>query len=250
MTSTYHPTQSALRSFAAGTLAERVAEEVYAHLGDCSACRTRFSSIRAIRADFDAAWDSFISQLRMGSRPLAESSPLTLGTLVRGLLDDARHLAIAASDRVSKAGEGLFDVAFVPRYQGAAGVRGVTGTDSLSQSAADLVATGNDADALKELEKIRQIDPTVASVARVELRIQGSRAGEVIVDSNRSTVAVLLYPHLVPSGRYFAQIEQPDQPTRRTELEPVEGAPYLLAEFDGLSTGRFALGVARLQEDL
>lgn len=250
MNSTYHPTQSALRNFAAGALPETVAEELYAHLGDCSACRTRYFSLRSIRADFDAAWDVFVSHARqMAGAPL-ESNPLVLGVLVRGVVDGVRRLAMAASDRVSKASEGLFDAAFVPRYQGAAGVRGASGTDSVSQDAADMVSRGADDEALVELEKIRRIDPAAAAVARVELRLEGTRAGEIIVDSNRSMVSVLLYPHLVPTGRYIAQIEQPENPTRRLELQPVEGAPYLLAEFESVSTGRFALGIARVEEEI
>jgi hypothetical protein len=114
-----------------------------------------------------------------------------------------------------------------------------------TEEASRLCSEGDDGSAVDRLVEAAQTDPNAAASATVDLLSGTEIMGKVVVDSDRGSVSLLVYPEALGSARAMAVLEpsQAGGPVQRVFLEPVEEADYLLAEFEDVSDGAFTLGV-------
>jgi hypothetical protein len=235
-----HPTQEDLITFAAGRSTPTDAERLFGHLDGCDACASRFEAVQRIRSDFEGTWSGFVAEMRARTAP-ASGRVSELDVAIRGLLDGARRLATAALDQVAGAAQGLagFEATFRPVY-GGVGAPGDEGEAArLAERAAALCGTRDDRSSLAALEEARRLDARTGAVARLDLRVEGRRVGEVVVDARRRSVSVLV-DEGHPGGEAVL-ITGDGSPERTARLETVEGASHLLAEFEDVTAGWFSL---------
>jgi hypothetical protein len=162
--------------------------------------------------------------------------------IIHGLLDGVRGLATAGTKAEGPWG---IKAAFVPAYSGVADP-GKAGVDKLSEEASKLLSKGDEVEALKVLSRVVGMDPEAAASVKLDLILGGKVIGQVSLHARRRAVSVLVHPDRLKAENSNAVIEfagENPPPSMRRKLAPVEGASYLLAEFEDLPDGRFALGL-------
>jgi hypothetical protein len=242
-----HPKQENMLAFASGRADETDAESIYSHLAECETCTERVDALNRLRADFDGSWDAFIEEvgLRLAHRTArATAKTPAIALALRGILDGSRRLATAARDHVSGALEAgrEIQVVFVPAYQGVADPEGGEEAKRYTEEASTLCLDGEVDEALERLAQAANRDPAAAAAAQLDFVSAEGVIGRVIVDASRKSVALLVYPDVFGHDHGTAVLELVDDPAeskRRQPLQPVEGAPYLLAEFEELPDGAF-----------
>ena len=110
----------------------------------------------------------------------------------------------------------------------------------MAPAPADRRATGTSRDGL-----LARLAPVV-TVAGYDLEdVSVTAAGKrslvrVIVDADRASVSVLVYPDVLEGATGRVVFEQAGQ-VQKLELQPVEGAVYLMSELEGLDEGPFSI---------
>lgn len=241
-----HLSQKQLIAFAAGRSGAREAERAYGHLDACDACAQRLEAVRRIRSDFDGSWDEFLTELatRVEAWETSAATEVFAGVelAIRGVLDEGRRLATAALDRVTGAvGDlGSLDAAFQPAYSGVGDPATAGEAADLTQQASALCGEGKDDEAVRRLERAAGLDPRAGASAGLSVLAGGRKVGEVVVDARRRSVSVLL--DLDHAGVQAVLSHGSGRiPDMSSELQPVEGASYALAEFENVPAGPFSL---------
>lgn len=237
-----HPDQRQILEFLGGRASESDAEALYAHLDSCGACAERVATLRELAADFDGAWEDFLEEARFRAEAKAQAAgaPARWELVVSGLLDGARRLSTLAAAGVSGAVRSICpEPVLVPAYAGA-GSPGWAGVADLALAASTHCRAGRPAEALAALDEIGRRFPAAAASGMMELRAPEGILGRVVVDSHRRVVAVMVDRARLPHVEGWAEMETEDA-TRRVPLEPVEGARYLLAEFEQVPSAPFRL---------
>lgn len=246
-----HPKQDQMLEFASGQAGEADAEGIYSHLAECDPCSGRLNAIQRLRSDFEGSWNAFIEEvgLRLANqaawaRPKAEKRP-GLALALRGILNGSRKLATAAREGVSGAlaGEEIQAV-FVPAYQGVADPEGGEEARRFAEEASTLCLDGDVARALDRLEKAANADAAAAAAAQIDFMSGTTVIGRIVVDAVRRSVSLMIYPDVFGGDSGSVVLEMTDAPEvqkRRTSLLRVEGAPYLMAEFEDLPDSAFSL---------
>ena len=203
-----HASQPLLLQLANGTLGGDDAGELFGHLAHCAPCRTRLEALRTLRDDAGGAW---VSRRR------------ALCFALRLVVDRARQIAAITADRDGGSGVagGLFTLAPAPLPRGIA--------DSTPAA------------------KISGATP------RVEMSVRGPGIGSatVVADARRNAISILLYPIAGQSAAELRETRHPratlrapeGDPVHRAPFELVEGAAYLLAEFEQLAQADWTLGL-------
>ncbi len=239
-----HPLQDDLLEFAAGILDPGRAETLYAHLGHCTPCTDRVTTIRAIRADFEGSWAAFMEEyaLRASLAGAAPSPAADLALRVRGILDGGKRLAAAAVERLTGATGGL-DAAFVPAYSGVGDPERSQEAARLAEEASRHCGAGDLQAAVRALEAASRVDPEAGASVTLNVLRDGNVVGKVVVHAGRRALSVLVDPTLAGfrTGRVVLETEALEP--RSVMLEPVEGAAYLLAEFEDVPDGAFSVGL-------
>ena len=211
-----HVASETLAQFVAGTLPADASADVFGHLAFCEDCRLRVHALRTIAADPESAWN----RLAGGGDDAGAGN---LWATLRIVVDAVRGLASItvahAGDALSGGGGG--NVAPMPRA----------------------ILVGDDA----------SVGRVAADEPRVEMRLEDAAFGAatVVADARRDAIAVLLYPHAGREARQQLLDRRPravliDDHGRRCHLagfEPVEGADYLLAEFEHPDGTTWTLGL-------
>ena len=247
-----HPKQDRMLEFASGQAGQADAERIYSHLADCDPCSERLSAIQRLRSDFEGSWNAFIEEvgLRLANqavwaRPKTEKKP-GLALALRGILDGSRRLATAARENVSgvlEAGKEIQAV-FVPAYQGVADPEGGEEGRRFAEKASTLCLDGEVSRALEELEKAANADAAVAAAAQIDFVSKAGVVGRAVVDSVRRSVSLMVYPEVFGHDSGTVVLDLTDAPgvsSRRAPLLRIEGAPYLMAEFEDVPDGAFTL---------
>lgn len=206
---TEHLTTSGILDLLRGELEAPSVQETYGHLAYCDACAGRVRAAIDIHGDFDGAWSEFVASFR------GERFSLSISLI----LDQARAAARIASNLLGSlsAAHDLYSITPVALPAGA----GESGKPFLTPMA--------------------------------EIQILGPRIGSatVVADAGRNVVSVLLRPppgmaletfhaELAPRAVLF----DPERDLRHeSRFTLVEGADYLLAEFEGLEQARWILGL-------
>lgn len=217
-----HCPQALLVQFVAGTLAGAAADDVFGHLSFCGACRTRVMALRALATRPDRAWDVFEATAEH-TVPAHAFARRATWAAVRVVVDRAKGMAAIAMNDVEAFVSGTGTYRAFPVIHGA--------------GVGDPVPVG----------RVSTDDP------RVELRLEGPEIGSatVVADARRNAIAVLLY---APPGSDAAQLHADRQPRaalmdphgrrcHEARFEIVEGAEYLLAEFEQLEAEEWVLGL-------
>jgi hypothetical protein len=248
-----HVDQDRLLAFAAGRADAGEAERLFEHLDACEACAGRYAAIRRIREDFEGSWDEFLAEwthrIAAGELPATAARAAAAETFagielaLRGVLDEGRRLATAAVERVSGtlAGLGALGGELRPAYSGVADPAAGRAAD-LAARASELWAQGREQEAMGALQEAAGLDARAAGRAEVALRAGGRPAGEIVVDARRRSVTVLVDLGDRGAGAYVLLEHGSGKiPEMRSDLRPVPGARYLLAEFENVPTGPFTV---------
>jgi hypothetical protein len=194
-----------------GELPAESAPEVFGHLAFCEECRTRVHALRAIAKDPGAAWERMAA---IGvDAPAGGAAPSrSFRAMVHVVVDAARNMASVTLENIGDA---------------------ITNADLFTaMPASGGILVGNAA-------PLGRVD---ADEPRVEMRLESVEFGTatVVADARRHAIAVLLKPLAGADARQHLLDRRPravlidDGGCRRHEanFEPVEGATYLLAEFE------------------
>ena len=237
-----HPSQDRLLRYATGESTEDEAERVIGHLDGCRTCEERVVALRALRHDFDGAWESFLEEATFRSAlPHALARKALVEATFLGWLGKANRFATAAMERLTASGEAAgLKAAFVPVYSGVASPEASAAAIKEAEAASQACARGDNDAALAHLERASARDPQVSSSAGIDLLLGERVAGRVVVDAERASVSVLVYPDVLDGAAGRIVFEQAGT-TRQLALQPVAGASYLLAELEGLGDGPFSI---------
>jgi len=245
-----HPKQDDLLEFAAGRSQESAAERLYTHLGICDACTDRFDVIRRIRMDFEGSWDEFLQEFKARQilmAPLAEAAEAprrAFDLVIRAVLDGTRRIATAAAEGLSGAlGSGKLEAAYVPAYSGVGDPERAKDASRMAEEASRLLSQGNVEAAIEKLIEASKAAPDAGGAATLNLLSGGSLVGKLVVHAGRRAVSVLVNPDLIGSGGVVAVLTGEGGLEKRIPLLRVEGASYLLAEFENLPDGSFSIGI-------
>lgn len=249
MNDRHHPDRDLLLGFAAGTAPPSAVDQIYQHLAECAACTERYQAIRVIRSDFEAAWGRFAGEAEGrrapegGAATTAGDAAPWLDFVILGVLDGARRLAGAAAGvaAVLRGDEPLQGIA-LPAYSGVGDPAVDSDSRRVMEEAAAACGRGAFDAALGKLAEAARLNPAASQTGRVQLRLRGRVVGEVIVDARRTSVSVLIDPEASGIAGGWVTLSRPDDPVdREAALEPVEGSPHLLAEFENLPDGSFMI---------
>lgn len=203
--------------------------EVYGHLAFCEDCAGLIRALSEVRGDFEAAWEGFLATLAgTGGLPASSAAPAPIGS------------EAAAASRVSVALRVLVDRA---RAIAAIATEGAAGLPSLGPFRITPVALPAGAG-----DPNRSVDSTLAEIQIVAPTI-GSAT--VVADAKRNAISVLLRP---PAGMALADMLRDLSPRailmdpegrrrRESTFMSVEGADYLLAEFEQLEQIHWVIGL-------
>lgn len=231
-----HFVQPVLIRFLGGSLPSSEASELFGHLAYCDECHVRLEALRELRANPETVWDELLEALRArrasaGSseraKDRAEQSARgahsAFGIAVRLVVDRARGVATIAA-------QSLDALSSVPGLYRALPVSGHVGVGDPRPLAEDS-----------------------GGQPRVEVQVIGPGIGSatIVADARRNAVSVLLIPPVRMSPEELLASRHPravlrnrdDSVVRETPLERVEGAAYLLAEFEQLEDVEWVLGL-------
>ncbi|HET9233288.1 MAG TPA: hypothetical protein VFP10_04040 [Candidatus Eisenbacteria bacterium] len=237
-----HPSQDRLLRYATGDSTEDEAERVIGHLDGCRTCEERVVALRALRHDFEGAWESFLEEASFrGSLPQAVARKAQVEATFLGWLGKANRFATAAMERLTATGEAAgLKAAFVPVYSGVASPEASAAAIKDAEAASEACARGDNDAALEHLRRASSRDPQVSSSAGIDLLLGERVAGRVVVDAERASISVLVYPDVLEGAKGRIVFEQAGT-KRELNLQSVPGAAYLLAELEGLGDGPFSI---------
>jgi hypothetical protein len=245
-----HPKQDDLLEFAAGRVEELSAERLYTHLGICDSCTDRMDVIRRIRMDFEGSWDEFLQEFKARQffvAPLADPALARQGAfdlVIRGVLDGARRIATAAAEGLAGAlGTGKLEAAYAPSYSGVGDPERAKDASRMAEEASKLLSQGNVEAAIDKLIEASKTAPDAGGAATLNLLSGGTLVGKLVIHAGRRAVSVLVNPDLVGSTQVTAVLMGEGGLEKRVPLLRVEGASYLLAEFEELPDGTFSIGI-------
>ena len=233
-----HPNQDRLLSYTAGKASEQDAERIISHLDQCDVCEERVQALQAIRDQFEETWDSFLAEARhRASIPRPVRTTSVVEATVRGWLARTNRLATAAVERLTASGQvaGL-QAAFVPVYSGVASPEASAAAVLEAEAASAACAKGDDKAAEEHLRRAAAKDPDTPASAGIDFQVGNRVAGRIVVDAARGSISVLVYPEVVGSESAVAVLSG-----KKAELRAVEGATYLLAEFEDVPEGPFTV---------
>jgi hypothetical protein len=256
-----HLSQRALIELLEGRLAEDRAREALGHLATCGRCGERLQALRAARGAFGEAWDRFEQWLATGEgsewefavagtkEAASQGMPFTIA--LRVLIDGAQGMASVGRQVVRElvdemSGETLGPLTLCPAYSGVGDPDRVVEAESLREEASTRCAEGNMQAARAALEEAKQIAPQAADAAEVEGALPDGDQIQVSVNAARGTIAVVVRPSgraVAESPRRAVLLDESRQPVSEAPLEPVEGADYLLAEFENVGDGSWIIGL-------
>jgi hypothetical protein len=246
-----HPTPEQLIGFVRGHAEEAEVESMYRHLAECEVCTQRQQVIRLLHKDFDGSWDEFLDEVRahleareseVAERSAAQSPGLELS--IRGILDGTRRLASAvATALLDPARPGRLTGALAPAHGGVGDAQPHAARE-LIEAASDCCARGDHDGAIASLIKAAGSDPAAVDSVTIDLLAGERNVGVVVVQASDRSITVLVHPDRVGSRRCLATLnaEHDDRALQtRLQLQPVEGADYLLAEFRDVPDGPFTI---------
>jgi anti-sigma factor RsiW len=236
-----HPNQDRLLSYTAGTASEQDAERIISHLDQCEVCEERVVALRTMRDQFEETWESFLAEARhRASIPRPVRTTSVVEATVRGWLARTNQLATAAVERLTASGPAAgLQAAFAPVYSGVANPEASAAAVLEAEAASEACGRGDNRAAEEHLRRAAAKDREVSRSAGIDLKIDNRTAGRVVVDAGRGSISVLVYPDVLGSESATAVFL--GAKTRREILQPVEGATYLLAEFEDVPEGAFSV---------
>ena len=243
-----HPSQNRLLQYAGGASTEDDAERIIGHLDGCRTCRERVAALRTLSQDFEGAWDSFIEEAAYRTTlPVAVERKALVEATIRGWFGRANHLATAAMERLTVTGSATgLRASFVPVYSGVASPEASAAAIQEAEAASQACGRGETEAAEEHLRRAASRDPQVSTSAGIDLHLGDRVAGRIVVDSVRGSVSVLVYPDILEGATGPVIFEQAGT-LRKSELKPIAGAPYLLAELEGLADGPFSVRLELLE---
>ncbi len=239
-----HPGRDTLLAFVSGRTDDADAEAVYQHIAECPRCERRVDALRVLRDRFDESWSFFESVLGDVALSFEEkrfrASTNAIVVDFKGLIDAGRRLAIAARNTVADAAAqaaGAFDGRLAPAYGGVGDVPAGDPATPHVERAAELIGAADVDAARAELETAHARDPRSTGVVELDLTWHDEVCGKLVVNAPRRRLSVLVHPRAeFAAGAVRLRGEGYDE---HRALEPVEGAAYLLAEFDAVPDGAF-----------
>lgn len=218
-----HIPQPALVQFATRALPDDAAEALFGHLAFCGACRTRLEAIRELTRESDPISSTLASQTEEPVTSSRVPCPAGVWASLRIVMDRARGIGGIAIDDLRSLATSPSGLRIKP-----------------------IVRTTGVGDAMR-------LDEPTPGDLYVELKLDGPAVGSasIIADPARGSVAVLLRP---PDGITPLRLHEDRKPRaalvddegRRHQegpLVPVQGAAYLLAEFEHVEDGNWTLSL-------
>jgi len=211
----------------AGELDEREVGDVYGHVADCAECRATIAALREARLDPESVLVNSAEWLARQRSPQTERKVPTETMRFRFgfeiVVDPVRNLAVIALESL----------------------------DALSRAPG--LYRGESIRAASAAGDPRPVARSSPPPPRVEVAVHGPGFGSatVVADARRNAVSVILRPGAGESaaarlrGRAPRAVLMSREGSRRHEMPfaAVEGATYLLAEFEDLDESEWILGL-------
>lgn len=228
-----HPGQARLVALLDRRLDSSEAGEIYGHLAFCEDCAGVVRALSEVREDFDAAWAEFTATLARDARQrLEDSAPEIFGHGSKDVVRSGRFAV--ALDVFVDGSRSLAEIA-------AQGIKSLSlALDLFQLVPMDLPRGAGDRSA-----------PKTPDLAEIQILGPGIGSATVVADARRRAISILLHP---PEGMTLDSMLR-DHAPRAVLLRPggerrseslfalIEGADYLLAEFENLDQVSWIVGL-------
>jgi hypothetical protein len=260
-----HPCDGAFLRYVADRPSDQERLAIDAHAADCPECRRRLQALLYARENLSALAASWTAaehgrayrQWRVAKalEDAAARSPSLAATAARWvdqlaagvgmrlkvLVDRARRIASAAADVLPTG----CDFELRPVLAGVCSAEELTRLDAHLKKAGARLAEDKPAEAIAELSEAVRIDARAPQAAVCEVRRQGAVLLQTIADGRHGRLSAKFWPSegQAPPALAVLLSEDVARSAPVSRLEPVEGELYLVAEFEGLAGGIYALAI-------
>ncbi|MCK4413506.1 MAG: hypothetical protein KAY32_08185 [Candidatus Eisenbacteria sp.] len=258
-----HLDQNRLVKLLRGGLSEEDATQDLGHLAICDRCSERLAALRQISSDFEGSWTDLLAWLAEPDAPAEAQETAGAATPERHAspLAFALRIFLDSKNRIATAGTRLVEtlsspaigdaLRLSPSYSGVGDAEQAPEVNRRRTDAAEMIAGGDVAAARKALRAAAELSPDAAVMGGVEGLTLGGVPIEVVVDAARPAISVIArvavaLPRVKDAIRKTGAavlMTEDGAAVRREPFRPVEGADYLLAEFEDVGDGSWIIGV-------
>lgn len=261
----YHPDEDMIFRYVSGLASDEEQLQVDAHVVDCSDCLQRIQALLYVRENFDSIWESWTAaehgcvcrqwRLARALREAAEASPSLserlsqwLAQLEEGLEIGVNVLVNRARKVASVAAASLpigYEFELQPVYAGVGSVEEQTQLADHLKKGSSLLSQDKSDEAMQELLKAVKIDARSPQAAVSEVCHEGRRVLQMVADGRRGRVYVKFWSEHEEESPALAILlpRAPQAKASVAQFKPVEGEPYMLAEFENLPDDTYSLQI-------
>jgi len=247
------PNEEQIIRYVSGNTEEDEAQSLEEHVVDCLSCLHHVRSLLHLTRCFDTIWDSWtpeehgrvyrhwrLATALLEAPTLLREKALNWLKQIRNSAELTLRLLVDHTRRVAATGLGAAGADFTC-HMAAAGIASPQETQLAEHlfRGSDLLVQGRVPEAMHEFLEGSQFNARAVQAATTDILREERLALRLVVDSRTQRAQVYYWPSSGKDTPSLAMLipEQTPGPAILAEFHPVEGADYLLAEFENVSDG-------------